>query len=344
MANHSNLLKSAVFSDIHFGRCQNSPQHNQDCSNFIDWFCSQTKTSNCDNVIFMGDWHENRSSLNISTLNFSYQNAKKLNDLNIPIFFIIGNHDLYQRHTRDIHSIIPFTEFNNFKVINEITIIDNLGDGSLLSPYLFHEEYDSLKQYKHVPFWAGHFEFKGFEVTGYGTKMMSGPDPTHYKGPKNILSGHFHKRQSSRNIHYIGNPFGMDMGDAGDFERGMAIYDHISHKVSYVNWEAGPKYQKVILSELINDELTLHEGARVKCLVDIEVSFDESSKIRQKFIDDYHLREFKMEEDVISLSDVGSIITLEKLSSIDDLVEQMLQTVDDTKYNKQFLTEIYKTL
>lgn len=339
------LVKSAIFTDQHFGKKHNSPQHNEDCSNFIDWFCEQTIQNKCDNVIFMGDWHENRSSLNISTLNYSYLNAKKLNDLDIPIFFIVGNHDLYQRHTRDVHSVVSFSEFNNFFVINDITIIDDLGDGTLLCPYLFHEEYELLNNYKDIPVWAGHFEFKGFEITGYGTKMISGPDPIDFSEPKNILSGHFHKRQSIRNIHYIGNPFGMDMGDAGDFDRGMAIYDHDKHEVSYINWEDGPKYQKVILSELLNNETTLYRNARVKCLVDIDLSFEESTTIRQKFINDFNLREFKMEEKSIDLSFVGTIDDkMEKLSSIDELVEQMLQTIDDTSFNKALLTKIYQTL
>ena len=36
----SNLFKkAAVFTDIHFGMRQNSKHHNEDCVNFIKWFC-----------------------------------------------------------------------------------------------------------------------------------------------------------------------------------------------------------------------------------------------------------------------------------------------------------------
>lgn len=340
--------KSALMTDIHFGRRNASPQHNQDCLDFIDWFCEQVTLNECDNVIFMGDWHENRNSLNISTMNYSYQGAKKLNDLNIPVYFIIGNHDLYQRHTRDIHSVVTFSEFNNFVVIDEPTLVKNVGDSMLLVPYIFHDEYHTLSKYSKVPMWAGHFEFKGFEVTGYGVKMMSGPDPLEFKGPKNILSGHFHKRQHSRNIHYIGNPFGMDMGDAGDFDRGMAIYDHSSHKVSYVNWTNGPKYQKVLLSEMLSEEVKLLNKARVKCIVDIEINFEENVKIRQMYIDKFQLRDLKFEalENVNDLlSGEGDILEIpEKLSSIDELVTQMLSSIDSKSINNETLTEIYNKL
>ena len=142
------LYKSAIFTDIHFGRKNNGLQHNEDCTNFIDWFCTQVVANKCDHVLFLGDWYENRSSLNISTLAYSHAAAKKLNELNIPIFFCIGNHDLYQRHTRDIYSTVTFSEFTNFNLIDKPTTVSCIGDGALIVPFLFHDEYDGLKNYK----------------------------------------------------------------------------------------------------------------------------------------------------------------------------------------------------
>ena len=36
--------KGAYFTDIHWGKKANSIQHNEDCMNFIDWFCAQVKS------------------------------------------------------------------------------------------------------------------------------------------------------------------------------------------------------------------------------------------------------------------------------------------------------------
>lgn len=341
--------RSAVLTDIHFGKKNNSPQHNNDCKNYIEWFCKNTIEQKCDHVIFMGDWHENRSALNISTLNYSHQCAKQLNELGIPVFFVIGNHDLYQRHSRDIHSVVSFSEFNNFALINSPTVVDNIGDGALIVPFLFHDEYETLKQYKQIPFWAGHFEFKGFEVTGYGIKMQSGPNPDDFNGPKAILSGHFHKRQQDKNIHYIGNTFPMDMGDAGDFNRGMAVYDHRKHKLSYINWEDCPKYQKLHLSQMLDGTTKIYNNARIKCFVDVPISFEESMKIRQKFIEEYNLRELKFEEiddtSVVLQSEISDkVVSNEKLRSIDELVLEMLSSIESSSMESEILIDIYKTL
>ena len=60
------LKKASMMTDIHFGRKSNSEQHNQDCLDYIDWFCAKVKKDKkIDHVMFLGDWHENRSALKV---------------------------------------------------------------------------------------------------------------------------------------------------------------------------------------------------------------------------------------------------------------------------------------
>jgi hypothetical protein len=344
------LVKGAHFTDIHFGKKANSETHNQDCLNFISWFCDQVRADpDIDHIMFLGDWNENRSSLNISTLNYSYRGAKMLNDLNIPVYFVIGNHDLYHRHTREIHSVIPFAEFDNFILIDEPTVIDEIQNKVLMCPYLFHEEYSKLVQYLDIPFWAGHFEFKGFEVTGYGMIMPTGPDPVDFNGPRHIVSGHFHKRQANANVVYIGNTFPMDFGDAGDFERGCMIYDHTKDEMVFHNWEDCPKYIKTTLTDILDNTSILYPNSRVKCFVDVPISFEESAALRQSFTERFNLREFTFEEShelKAVLSDTEANINWDdqKLAGVDELVEQMLMEITSDHIDSNKLIEIYHGL
>lgn len=49
------LLKAAVFTDIHFGAKGNSDEHNTDCLNFVSWFCEQVRNDPLiDHVFFFG--------------------------------------------------------------------------------------------------------------------------------------------------------------------------------------------------------------------------------------------------------------------------------------------------
>lgn len=343
------LVKSAGFTDIHFGKKNNSEQHNQDCLDFIEWFCQELeKDEDIDSIVFGGDWFENRSSLDVKTLNYSYEGAKMLNDLGVPIFFLVGNHDLYQRHTRDIFSTAVFHELANFKVIQKPTVIKKLGDGTLLSPFLFEEEYPALIKHKDLQCWWGHFEFRGFQITGYNMVMQHGPEAAMFEGPDRIFSGHFHKRQVRDNVVYFGNSFPMDFGDAGDAARGMVVYDYIEDKVEFKDWKECPKYVKVSLSDLVDNDLILPEGARVRCGVDFSINFEESNYLKQQYVKKFKLREFSLEES----ADVGEALSETevewegdaKLASVDEMIVEMLGRIKTEHIDNGLLLKLYREL
>lgn len=342
------LRIASVMTDIHFGAKGNSEQHNQDCINYIDWFCNKTLEHHADHIIFLGDWFENRSAINVSTLTYSYKGAKKLNDLGIPVYFVIGNHDLYHRHTRELYSTIQFHEFSNFTIISEPTVIPQITTTPLLCPFLFPDEYPDLVQYNHLTTWWGHFEFKGFVVTGYNIIMPTGPDHTLFDGPKYIFSGHYHKRQWGDNVIYIGNTFPTSFSDANDTARGMMVYDHIKQDMFFYDWEECPKYIKTSLSALLDGNIIIPPNSRVKCLIDVPISFEENTALKHSIIDEYHLREFIMEE-TLELSDAltGTEVILEEdgvVESVDDLVIQMLKSIEVVDIDNNMLIEQYKRL
>lgn len=344
------IKKIALFTDIHWGKKNNSKIHNQDCLDYCEWFCAQVKhDTSITHVAFLGDWFESRSSINIETLEMSYQGLKMINDLGLPVFFIVGNHDLHKRHTRDIHSVNIFNEVPNIQVIDRPIVIDNL----LFSPYLFEDEYKKLIQYNNLWAWFGHFEFRNFIITGYNVRMQFGPDHTLFTGPKKIFSGHFHKRQANDNIVYLGNTFPMDFGDAGDNERGMAIYEISSDKISFLNWDDCPKYYKTTLSKVVEDDWKPLPKMKVKCLVDIDISYTDAQEIKSVMIETYNLREFILEENKIAKQELleGEEVDAEEefmeFSSIDELVVKQLESIVQEKgssIDPTKLVTLYKSL
>lgn len=341
-------MRTALFTDIHFGRKQNSDLHNTDCVNFIKFMTNYIKKHpDIENIIFLGDWFENRSAVNILTLYYSYIAAGIINELGLPVYFIVGNHDLYNRHNRDVFSTIFFHEFDNFHVIKENTVIDNIGDGILLSPFLFHNEYEHLKQYKHIPVWFGHYEFNGFVVTGDSVKFTGGPEPSNFKKIKRIFSGHFHKRQVSGNITYIGNTFPMDFSDANDINRGFAIYDHNTDSVEFINWAECPKYTRVTLSQVIDNNVELLDNARVECVADIDLPYEQTLKLRKAIKDTFKLREFVIKEPIIehtNMDEIDEEYNQQDFAQTDDLIVKLLSNVSTDTLDKNKLVTIYKNL
>lgn len=340
------LLKAAVFTDQHFGRKNWSEIHNQDCTDFITWFYENVKNDpTIDHVIFLGDFFENRNNLNIATLNSAYSAVKLLDTLGLPVFFIIGNHDLYYRHNRTVYSTIVFQSLKNFQLIDTPIFLDYVGKkGALFAPFLFpHEFIEHRDLINRSDIVWGHLEYAGFIITGENNKKEHGPDPDDYKGPRRIFSGHYHKRQHSNNIIYTGNSFAMDFADANDFDRGYAVYDYTKDDIQFFNWKDGPTYIDTTLSKLFENTSILLPKATVHCLADVDVDLEESTQLIENFMTKFKLREFKLEEPSlqVALEDTNMDISGMETETTDNIVVALLGRVDEPSIKCDTLIEIY---
>ena len=134
--------KAAVFTDIHFGLKSNSKIHNDDCEEFIDWYIEQAKENGCETGIFMGDWHHNRNSLNITTLDYTIRCLEKLGKAFEKFYFFPGNHDLYYKDKRDLNSIAFGRHIEGITMVNEIMIEDDV----CLVPWLVGDEWKKISK------------------------------------------------------------------------------------------------------------------------------------------------------------------------------------------------------
>lgn len=218
----SNLFKkAAVFTDLHVGLKSNSIQHNTDCINFVDWFIDTAKKEGCETCFFLGDWHHHRASINTQTLSVSVQLLEKLNNAFDKVLVIPGNHDLYYREQRDIHSVEWAKHLPNLTIVNDFF---NEGD-VIISPWLLGEEHEKLAKMK-AKYLFGHFEFPKFYMNAMVEMADHGAiNETHVSNFDLVFSGHFHKRQFRKNIWYIGNAFPHDYADKNDDDRGMMILE-----------------------------------------------------------------------------------------------------------------------
>jgi len=344
-----NAKKIAIFTDIHLGRKNNSDTHLQDCQDYIDWFISNCKKHKVDMIVFCGDWFEQRDAIGGKTLDKSHKIIKQLvEELQLPFFLIVGNHDLVYRNTRNAFNTAIFEPFPNLFLVDDNVSLKINGKRVLFCPYLFEEEYkDQIKEINAHDVVFGHFEFKGFVLTGEFKVLEHGPDPSDFTKPEKIFSGHFHKRQIKNNVHYIGNTFPMDYSDANQTDRGMAIYDIEQDEVLYIDWTEAPCYLRCNLSELLEDPKSiLRPKASVTCVVDQkDVSFDDVLKIRKTLMEKFSLRELRMEE-MIEDYTISDDIEEEDLQSesTDEIVLNLLDKITSENISSKKLKKIYRDL
>lgn len=336
----SNLFKKAAcFTDIHFGLKSNSNIHNQDCEDFVDWYIAKAKEEGCDVGIFMGDWHHNRNSLNITTMDYSLRALEKLGQAFDQFYFFPGNHDLYYKDKRDIHSV----EFG--KYIPGITIVHKpmtIGDVTLC-PWLVGEEWKTIGKNggKYI---FGHFELPNFFMNA----MVQMPDHGEiqldsFKSYELGFSGHFHKRQSRGNMHYIGNAFPHNYADTWDDDRGMMILEW-GGQPEYHTWPDQPTFRTVKLSQLIDEADTLIKPKQhLRVTLDIDISYEEASFIKEKFISDYDIRELTLIAEKKQI-EINTDIDVQSFESVDQIVSSQIVSIDSDTYNKNTLLAIYNSL
>ena len=335
-----NLFKKcAVFTDIHYGMRHNSPIHNQDCVDFIKWMIDEAHQRGAETCIFMGDFMHHRNSVNSHTLDYAIQSVKLLNDAFDHTYFIVGNHDMYLKESRDIAS----TKFTSlFPKVQFIDRIVEQGDVAFI-PWLVGDEWKTVSDIK-ARYLFGHLELPGFKMNA----LIEMPDhgtlnSTHFAHQDRVFSGHFHARQVGGKVSYIGNPFGHNYSDVWDFDRG-AMFMEWGCDPQYVNYSNGPKFMNMPLSKLMADpDKYLLPKSHLQVTLDADLTYEEASYLRETFITQYPgVREFKLlhNRDVTTVDDVVDHL----FQSVDQIVVSQLTGIDSSAFDSAKLIEIYQGL
>lgn len=337
----SNLFKkAALFTDIHFGLKSNSTLHNEDCLAFVKWATAKARAEGCETAMFLGDWHNNRASINILTLGYSLQALEHLNANFSTVYFIPGNHDLYYRDKRDVQSVEWAKHLSNVQICN-----DWFSSGDVVfAPWLCADDY------KRIPKLKGRYMFGHFELPGYlMNAMVAMPEHgevrrEHFGHFDHVFTGHFHKRQTQKNITYIGNCFPHNYADAGDDDRGLAILEWGKDPV-YHAWPDQPRYRVFNLSDVLkHTEVMLQPNMHVRVNLDIDISYEEATFIKETFINTYNLREITLIPAKVTELTEYQIQGNIEFESVDQIVYSQLNTIDSKQYNPNLLLDIYRNL
>lgn len=336
-----NLFKRAmVFTDIHLGLKSNGVQHNQDCLDFTQWMCNLAQQQDCDICLFLGDFHNNRNSINVQTLNYSLECLEIISRHFPRTIMIPGNHDLFYRDRRDLYSVSWARNIPNLEIINDFYA---QGD-CVFVPWLVGDEHRRLSRYQ-GQYMFGHFELPNFLMNSMVRMPDVGDVKTEYlQGVEQVFSGHFHKRQRQENIWYMGNCFPHNFSDAGDDDRGCMILNWGADP-EFHQWPGTPRYRVFNISEIILEpEKHLMPNSYVRLNLDVDISYEEATFIKENFAETYNLRELSLisrKQD--ALTDDNSNINV-KFESVDQIVNSQIVNISSDFYDNNLLLDIYRNL
>lgn len=332
--------KALVFTDIHFGRSSNSPVALKDNLDFLDWALDEGRARGCDVLLMLGDWHDNRHSLHVSTLSASLQGLEKVNAAFDRSIFLPGNHDLFYRDRRDIASI-EFARFlPNIEIIRQPTTV---GDVTLL-PWLVGDEHH------HIDPQGSRYTFAHLELPGYlmnaRVAMQDSPHAAKvesFSDQEFVFSGHFHMRQHKGNVVYTGNVFPFDFADAWDEARGIMILEW-GKDPEFVAWPDQPLFRNMLLSDVLGTPgKYLRSNLTARVTMDLDVTFEDAQEVKKTLSDAYSLR--KVEFIPNHVTDVDpNFEPSSTFQTVDQIVVEGLSAVPTAGYSPEKLVAIYNAL
>ena len=169
--------------------------------------------------------------------------------------------------------------------------------------------------------------------------------PEHFKHQEYVFSGHFHKRQHQGKINYIGNAFPHNYADVWDDDRGMMILDRENNKEpEFINWPDCPKYRTIGLRALLEDtENLIKPKMYLRVTIDVPISYEEASFIKETFVKDYQCRELTLIPQK-QIDEMTTDLDISAFVSVDQIVAGEIAELDTDSFDKVTLMDIYNGL
>jgi len=309
-------MKVAIIGDLHFGVRGNSIKHLEFQSKWFNDTIKFIKNAKINYVVFLGDIFDSRNSISPiinSNVRLLFQKlAKNVKEVHC----VLGNHDIYFRNKKDIHSLEVLAD-QGVKVYTtpQEVKIGNLK--CLMVPWVIKTEQEDVSKllvnnYYDICF--GHLEINTFEKVK-NVREQEGFERELFSNCKKVISGHFHLKRQIDNILYVGTPYELTWNDYQD-EKGIHVVDD-NLEVTFHASENTPKH--IVISNKIFslDELTkdkIHNNI-------IKVSFEQN------------------------LSEVDKINYIEKINSFEPLMFTVVE--DDNTFldtNGEMEADIKDTL
>jgi len=292
----TNIRKIFLLGDLHLGIRSNSMEWANIQSDFLlDFFLKKVDEEGFDPerdiLVQLGDWHHVRESTNVRILDFSLQVAKAFTEkFKRGVYVILGNHDVYYKDRVDVHSLLGFDKiFKNFHIFQhpEEFILDS--HRFLMLPWI--ESVDQIKSTvglynTRCDYIFCHADIKGVALNKF-TKLEHGLDQEDLQVYSKIYSGHIHIRQEAKNFTYVGTPYEMDRGDAGN-SKGFYVLDLSEEKIKekFIENTRSPRHLRLEMTDLLNMTLPQIKNLFYNNFIDISIETSLSKKVQFSILTD----------------------------------------------------------
>lgn len=312
--------KTLVFTDFHIGLAGNRESRLKICINVVKKIIERIKADNISTIVFGGDWHHSRTTLDSNALNISYKLVSALAKY-ARCILICGNHDIYLKNSTDINSINIFKDIHNVEIVAKPDEVEMNGLNCLLVPWLSDLSAYEKEAYDFI---FGHFDISSkYLISSYiedhsrklaaskslasmieNDDILAASDKTskandeigdfveYAKRSGTVFAGHIHKHKEfiskGRNFIFVGSPYQQTLGDV-DNECGYYVIDEKGN-YAFTEITGIPRHVKLLMSDVIDKSVDGYDfscvtGNIIQKVYDIDISAADEAKITQRITD-----------------------------------------------------------
>jgi DNA repair exonuclease SbcCD nuclease subunit len=336
--------KVALITDSHFGIRKGSQIfHDYFAEFYHGTFFQYLDRHNIDTVVHLGDCFDVRKGIDYWSLDWAKTNFfNPLRDRGIDLHLIVGNHDIFYKETLSINSaVLNLAEYDNIAIYAGPQTVTIKGTDVFMVPWIctgnaerFAQELDASSASVSM----GHLELAGF-YANKDYQCQHGTDAKIFSKFDRVFSGHFHKKSTSGNITYLGNPYQLYWNDEGD-TRGFHIFDMETYELEFIE-NPHTMFHKIYYNEESQKLINPHKAKNtyVKVVVEGKSTPAKLNGLVDNLYD-IGIHDIKVIENFdFTVDEDVEVEAEDTLTSLTKYVEAM----DDT-FNKGTVVDIFKSL
>ncbi len=231
-------MRVAMITDQHFGVRNGSKFFLDNYEKFYsEIFFPTLDEQGIKHLWILGDTWEYRTRIDsVSLWRAQQMFFDRLEERDIQVTIIYGNHDVAYKNRNDINSIDFLGRmYPNIHVVKTFETIEFDGTPINFVSWVNNSNLDACLEFMQTcppTVLCGHFEIKSFEMIK-GHVCEHGFDKKIFDRFDQVYSGHFHTVSTDGRIFYISNPSQTNWSDYG-LDKGFRIFDTTTRDLEFV--------------------------------------------------------------------------------------------------------------